>query len=182
MMSTTTRVALIACMAAVGLFAVPAAAEELDVEMNRITADGVGDRIGMIHAYDSENGLVMRMELTGLSPGGHGFHLHETADCGPGQSNGETMAGGAAGGHFDPHGTGKHLGPSGEGHVGDLPVIYVEASEGDATIRRIAVVPRLKVADLRGHALMIHQGGDNYRDEPKKLGGGGGRIACGVVE
>jgi Cu-Zn family superoxide dismutase len=29
---------------------------------------------------------------------------------------------------------------------------------------------------------MIHEGGDNYRDTPEPLGGGGGRIACGVVE
>ena len=28
---------------------------------------------------------------------------------------------------------------------------------------------------------MIHSGGDNYSDEPK-LGGGGARVACGVIE
>lgn len=182
MMSAATRTALVACMAAVGFVAGPALAEGLDVVMNLTTADGVGEKIGIVRAYDSTNGLVLSLELTGLSPGGHGFHMHENADCGPGESNGETVAAGAAGGHFDPHGTGKHLGPSGEGHIGDLPVIYVEDSENGATIHRIAVVPRLKVADLRGHALMIHEGGDNYRDEPEKLGGGGGRIACGVVE
>jgi Cu-Zn family superoxide dismutase len=42
-------------------------------------------------------------------------------------------------------------------------------------------VLRLGVDDLRGHALMIHEGGDNYSDQPKPLGGGGARIACGVV-
>jgi Cu-Zn family superoxide dismutase len=42
--------------------------------------------------------------------------------------------------------------------------------------------PRLKVADAEGRALMIHAGGDNYSDQPKPLGGGGARIACGVVE
>jgi len=35
---------------------------------------------------------------------------------------------------------------------------------------------------LKGHALMIHQGGDNYADTPEKLGGGGARAACGVVK
>jgi Cu-Zn family superoxide dismutase len=42
--------------------------------------------------------------------------------------------------------------------------------------------PRLTVADARGKALMIHAGGDNYSDQPKPLGGGGGRVACGVVQ
>ncbi|MRR17699.1 MAG: superoxide dismutase [Cu-Zn] SodC1, partial [Deltaproteobacteria bacterium] len=31
-------------------------------------------------------------------------------------------------------------------------------------------------------SLMIHVGGDNYSDVPEKLGGGGGRLACGVVK
>lgn len=42
--------------------------------------------------------------------------------------------------------------------------------------------PRLTVVDARGKALMIHAGGDNYSDEPQPLGGGGGRVACGVVQ
>ena len=38
------------------------------------------------------------------------------------------------------------------------------------------------VAALKGHALMIHADGDNYSDTPKPLGGGGGRIACGLIQ
>ena len=41
---------------------------------------------------------------------------------------------------------------------------------------------RLKVADVKGRALMIHAGGDNYSDQPKPLGGGGARVACGVIK
>jgi Cu-Zn family superoxide dismutase len=40
--------------------------------------------------------------------------------------------------------------------------------------------PQLKLADVRGRSLMIHEGGDNYSDTPEN-GGGAGRIACGVV-
>lgn len=29
---------------------------------------------------------------------------------------------------------------------------------------------------------MIHAGSDNYSDDPKPLGGGGDRIACGVIQ
>jgi len=44
------------------------------------------------------------------------------------------------------------------------------------------LAPRLKMTDVKGHALMVHAGGDNYSDNPEKLGGGGARIACGVAQ
>jgi superoxide dismutase, Cu-Zn family len=44
------------------------------------------------------------------------------------------------------------------------------------------VAPHLPVADVKGHSIMIHVGGDNYSDQPAPLGGGGARFACGVVE
>ena len=84
----------------------------------------------------------------------------------------------AAGGHYDPSGTGRHDGPYGDGHNGDLPPLYVGA-DGRSTIPVLA--PRLKVADIRYRSLMIHAGGDNFSDQPKKLGGGGPRMVCGVV-
>ena len=52
----------------------------------------------------------------------------------------------------------------------------------DGTAQTPVTAPNLSVADLRGHALMIHAGGDNYSDQPEPLGGGGGRIACGIVK
>jgi Cu-Zn family superoxide dismutase len=85
----------------------------------------------------------------------------------------------AAKGHYDPEDTKKHAGPEGDGHKGDLPVLEVAA---DGTAQVTLTAPRLKVADAQGRALMIHAGGDNYSDQPKPLGGGGARSACGVVE
>jgi len=89
------------------------------------------------------------------------------------------MVGMAAGGHYDPAGTGKHEGPYGEGHLGDLPALYV-GTDGKATLPILA--PRLKTVNLKGRSLMIHAGGDNYSDVPAALGGGGARMACGVVK
>jgi Cu-Zn family superoxide dismutase len=43
------------------------------------------------------------------------------------------------------------------------------------------LAPRLKLSDLKGRALMVHMGGDNYSDKPQALGGGGARVACGVT-
>ncbi len=166
-----------------GLAIAPASAEEVTVDIGKITDQGVGAKIGAVKAYDSDNGLVLSIAIRTLPVGPHGFHVHENGSCDPAEKDGQKVAGLAAGGHYDPAGTGKHAGPSGEGHLGDLPVIYVEAEEGglETSVKRVKVVPRLKLADIRGKALMIHGGGDNYADEPKPLGGGGARIACGVV-
>ena len=84
----------------------------------------------------------------------------------------------SAGGHFDPAGTNHHEGPLGHGHLGDLPALMVQP---DGTASLPLSVPHLTLADLAGHALVIHAGGDNYSDRPEPLGGGGARIACGVV-
>jgi len=44
------------------------------------------------------------------------------------------------------------------------------------------LAPRLKLADLPGRSLMVHAGGDNHADHPAPLGGGGARVACGVIQ
>ena len=144
-----------------------------------LTAEGVGDPIGSIAFADSNKGLVITTKLSGLTPGEHGFHIHELADCRAVTKDGVSTAGMAAGGHFDPTKTGKHLGPMGEGHRGDLPLLKV-ATDGKANDTLLA--PHLTVAELKDHSVMIHQNGDNYSDDPKPVGGGGPRIACGVVE
>lgn len=153
--------------------------DSVDISMNHVSRYGVGDPIGAINARDTEHGVLFTPNLRGLTPGMHGFHVHENADCGSGEKDGEKIAGLAAGGHYDPKNTGVHAGPFGDGHLGDLPALFV-AAEGTATLPVLA--PRLKLHDLDGRSLMIHAGGDNYSDQPKALGGGGARMACGVVK
>lgn len=171
----TTVVAFALALAATA----PAALAAVSVKMNQIDAKGVGKSIGTIRAEDGKDGLVLHIDLKGLPPGGHGFHVHEHGTCDPKEKDGAMTAGLAAGGHYDPHKAGTHQGPSGQGHLGDLPLLKVDAS---GKVKATVTAPRLKVADLKGRALMIHDGGDNYSDAPKPLGGGGGRIACGVVK
>jgi Cu-Zn family superoxide dismutase len=65
------------------------------------------------------------------------------------------------------------------GHLGDLPLLNAAA---DGTAKVTLIAPRVKAADVQGLAIMVHAGGDNYSDSPKPLGGGGDRIACGVIE
>lgn len=158
--------------------AIPAPAAELAIEMRLVSESGVGERIGSIMAADSPYGLILTPRLGNLPPGVHGFHVHQHADCGHTMAGGKPAAALAAGGHYDPANRDRHAGPYGDGHLGDLPALYVDG-KGSAAIPVLA--PRLKTADLRGRSLMIHAGGDNYSDFPEKLGGGGGRIACGAV-
>jgi Cu-Zn family superoxide dismutase len=157
----------------------PVQAEELVVTMHLIDSTGIGKSIGTVTATSNPSGTVLAPNLKGLTPGLHGFHVHQNPDCGPGVKDGKKVPGLAAGGHFDPAGTGRHEGPYGNGHLGDLPALYVDEN-GNANHPVLA--PRLKPSDLKGRSLMIHAGGDNYSDNPKKLGGGGARMACGVVK
>lgn len=149
------------------------------VTMNAISASGIGAEIGTVTLADGAKGLVVTPKLTSLPPGNHGFHVHANAACGAADKAGVMTAGEAAGGHFDPENTGKHGGPAGPGHKGDMPVLVVAA---DGTSTEPVTVPRLMLKDVHGHAIMIHEGGDNFSDQPKPLGGGGTRIACGVVK
>lgn len=156
-----------------------AMAAEKIVVVNAISEEGVGKIIGTVKLSDSDAGLVIDPDLGELSPGLHGFHIHEKPNCGVADKDGKKVAGLGAGGHYDPHKSAKHEGPEGHGHHGDLPALEVK-DDGSAT--KILVAPRLKLSEITGRSLMIHEGGDNYSDTPKPLGGGGGRIACGIIE
>lgn len=126
--------------------------------------------IGKIVFTDTRYGLLIEPQLSSLSPGLHGFHLHEHPDC--------SKAGMSAGGHYDPNHTNTHQGPYGNGHLGDLPVLYIGT---DGTDNTPVLAPRLTTQNLEGLAVMIHAGGDNYTDTPP-LGGGGARMVCGVIK
>jgi Cu-Zn family superoxide dismutase len=154
-------------------------AEDVVVKVNLVNEQGVGKEIGAITASDSKYGLILAPQLSDLAPGLHGFHVHEKPDCSHAMKEGKAVSALAAGGHYDPDKTGKHEGPYGNGHLGDLPALYVSA-DGKASLPVLA--PRLKMSDLKGRSLMIHAGGDNYSDIPAPLGGGGARVACGVVK
>ncbi|AYO55777.1 superoxide dismutase family protein [Acinetobacter wuhouensis] len=147
------------------------------VDIRSVSAQGIGGIIGTVNFQDSPNGLKINTELSQLPSGYHGFHIHEKGSCEPDEKDGKMGAALAAGGHFNPHKS-AHGTPN-DGHMGDLPVLNVD-SNGNAKTTLIA--PRLKLADIQGLAVMIHAGGDNYSDLPKPLGGGGERIACGVIQ
>lgn len=156
-----------------------ATAAATDISIHAIGPDGTGAALGTITATDTPQGLRLTPHLQGLPAGAHGIHVHENGDCGPGMQDGKPTTGLAAGGHFDPAHTGAHKGPWAEGgHKGDLPALAVN---GDGSATDSLLAPHLKLSEIRGKAIIIHAGGDNYSDQPKPLGGGGARIACGVI-
>ncbi len=151
-------------------FTVPAFAM-VTVTLHATQATAQPKMLGTVTFKDTSYGLLIKPNLQGLPQGMHGLHLHLNPSC--------HNQGKAAGGHFDPSKTNKHVGPYvDQGHLGDLPALHVDAN-GNATLPILA--PRISERDLIGHALMVHSGHDNYSDVPKKLGGGGARVACGVI-
>jgi Cu-Zn family superoxide dismutase len=169
----------VAHMAAVSLaFSVShvAASETLVVPMHKVSAEGVGQEIGKIEISADGEGISLNIDVTGIGAGPHGFHLHENGSCEPGEKDGKAVAALKAGSHFDPSGSKTHKGPRGDGHKGDLPYLTSTA----AGVKAVVTVDHLSLEDVKGRSLVIHEGGDNYSDTPP-FGGGGSRIACGVI-
>lgn len=161
------------------LFVSPSAFADIVVSVNLVNEKGIGEDVGQVVISESKHGLVFTPALHGLPPGLHGFHVHANPSCESQEKDGKLVPAGAAGGHYDPDKTNAHGTPWGDGHRGDLPPIFVAT---DGTASQPVLAPRLKWEDLKERALMIHIGGDNHSDHPAALGGGGARIACGVIE
>lgn len=139
-----------------------------------------GEEIGMARfVEEAPSRIHVTVDVSGLTPGPHGLHLHETGVC---DGTTETPFS-SAGGHFDRTGREHgHLNPAGH-HSGDLPNLDVDQSgEGrlSVTVQQFAVAD---LFDADGTALVIHQNEDDQRTDSGPLGPGnsGPRIACGVV-
>ena len=171
------RLATKALLAAVTLATAGLANADYTVRMTTIDPRGQMTPIGDVKISADGTGVKLVTNLKGLPPGAHGFHVHQKASCDPAEKDNKMEPGEGAGPHYDPKKTARHLGPNGSGHLGDLPVLIVDAT--GASTQTLAA-PRLSLAELKGHSLMIHAGGDNLTDKPAN-GGGGKRIACGII-
>ena len=117
--------------------------------------------------------VVVSANVAGLSPGQHGFHVHEKGDC-------SADDGMSAGGHFNPFGKPHGNPTSGEHHAGDMPMLNADGT-GAATLT--AELDPMTIgggaADIVGKAVIIHKGADDYKTQP--TGNSGARVACGVI-
>jgi Cu-Zn family superoxide dismutase len=134
-----------------------------------------GKSVGTVMLLESAHGLLLRGAVTGVSPGTHAIHFHETGKCEPPFTS--------AGGHFNPEKKAHGVLDRGGSHAGDLPNLVVPASgklefELFAPGLTLAAGPG-SVLDADGTALVLHARADDYRTQP--AGDSGDRIACGVV-
>lgn len=147
----------------------PTTAASAIAVINPTAGNHVSGTVSFTAEYD---GVHIRAQVTGLSEGDHGFHIHEFGDCSG--ADGKT-----AGGHFNPHGT-AHGGPeSAVRHVGDLGNITAN-SAGRATMDRLDAVIALEGDNnILGRAVIVHADPDDFTSQP--TGNAGARIGCGVI-
>ncbi len=134
-----------------------------------------GSPMGTVTLEQGPHGVLVSADISGLSPGGHGFHIHTVGTCTPDFS--------AAGGHFAPGERGHGFMYADGLHAGDLPNIY---AAGDGTARAdyftalitLAADGDTSVFDTDGSAFIVHAKPDTYQSEA----GAGDRVACGVIE
>ncbi len=116
--------------------------------------------------------LKVVADVTGLTPGKHGFHVHEFGDCSAPDAT-------SAGGHFNPakHQHGDRAVT--DRHVGDLGNLEADAS-GKAHLEWSDKMMKLSGEDsILGLAVIVHEKEDDLKSQP--VGNAGGRLACGVI-
>lgn len=128
---------------------------------------------GEVVFIEVEDGIKVVADIKGLTPGLHGFHVHESGDC-------SAPDGSSAGAHFDPLKS-RHGGPdSGERHVGDLGNV-VAGDDGTAHYERVdKIISFSGTNSIIGRSVIIHADPDDFKTQP--TGNSGGRIGCGVIE
>jgi Cu-Zn family superoxide dismutase len=161
------------CAAAFGgaLAGAPASAETAGAEL--VGADGAS--MGTVEMRQGPTGVLISIEASGLTPGEHGLHIHQTGECqGPDFKS--------AGEHYAPGGSAHGYMSEGGPHAGDLPNITA-GEDGTARVDHFTTLISLAedatntVFDADGSAVIIHENPDDYADADAA----GGRIACGVI-
>ncbi|MBF6175392.1 superoxide dismutase[Cu-Zn] [Nocardia blacklockiae] len=153
--------------------------------------DPAGVQVGTATVAKSGSHLEITVEAHGLKPGFHGLHVHQNGKCEP---NSTAPAGGPAGDFLS---AGGHL-QVGDQNAhpasGDLTSLEVRQ---DGTAKLVTTTDAVTLDELKGKALMIHAGADNFGNVPSRYtqangtagpdaetlatGDAGGRIACGVI-
>jgi len=119
----------------------------------------------------TERGGSLRIDgqLAGLTPGEHGFHIHEVGDCSAPDAS-------TAKGHYNPAGKPHGHHDTDQHHGGDLPNLTANA-QGEARLG--AEVKGLTLNEIIGRSVVVHADPDDYKSQP--AGNSGKRVACGVI-
>jgi len=127
---------------------------------------------GTVTFSKEPDGVKVVADLEGLTPGLHGFHIHEYGDC-------SAPNGGSAGGHFNPDNI-QHGGPMDSvRHVGDMGNLEADA-EGKAHYEWAdSMLAFSGPHSIIGRGLIVHADPDDLKSQP--TGNAGARVACGVI-
>ena len=127
---------------------------------------------GVVTFTQTDKGVKVYAHLEGLTPGKHGFHIHEFGDCTASDLT-------SAGGHFNPTQM-SHGAPTDEmRHSGDLGNIVAD-EKGMAMLEWVDPMMQLSGPNsIIGHAVIVHAKEDDLKTQP--TGNAGAREACGVI-
>ena len=129
--------------------------------------DAEGAELGTATFSEVETGVQVVVSLSGLTPGEHGFHIHEQGDCA-----GPNFA--SAGGHLAAEGQEHPF------HIGDLPNLVAGADGAvEVTFVTNAIDSLVALDDPNGSSIIIHVGADDYATPSS--GNSGDRIGCGSI-
>ena len=134
-----------------------------------------GAAMGTVVLTQTYHGVLVSADVSGLAPGGHGFHIHTVGTCAPDFA--------AAGDHFNPGDVGHGYNNPDGVHAGDLPNIYAGA-DGIARADYFTTAVTLdadaghSIFDADGSVIIVHEKPDTYGADA----GAGGRVACGVIQ
>jgi Cu-Zn family superoxide dismutase len=128
---------------------------------------------GTITFTPAQGGVRVVADISGLTPGAHGFHVHDKGDCSAPDAT-------SAGGHFNP-GSSPHGAPDAEKHhAGDLGNITA-GEDGKAHLDQVFPFLTLTGPDtIVGRGFIVHAGKDDMTTQP--TGNAGARAACGVIK
>lgn len=137
-----------------------------------IHAKDDGTALGTVTFEQTDDGVNVNAQLSGLEQGKHGFHIHQYGDCTAADLT-------SAGGHYNPYNM-QHAAPTDSirhmGDMGNLPV----GEDGNGTLDYLDNVIELNGPNsIIGRAIIIHSGADDLTSQPS--GAAGERIACGVI-
>lgn len=143
-----------------------------DYQVAKIAPTSGNKANGEVRFYKVDGGVRVIASIEGLTPGKHGFHVHEKGDCSAPDAS-------SAGGHFNPTGSphGAPTAPPTARHAGDLGNLEADAN-GKANYDRVDSM--LVYESLGGLSILVHAGEDDFVTQPS--GNSGARVGCGVIQ
>lgn len=124
---------------------------------------------GSVAFSEVAGGLRVSADVKGLTPGEHGFHIHEGGDCSAPDAT-------SAKGHYNPAGKAHGHQTAPEHHSGDISNLVANA-QGEA--KGSMEIKGVTLAEVVGRSVVIHADPDDYKSQP--AGNSGKRIACGTI-